>query len=69
MSPRDWMVLSGLVFVASTGANVATVVWCRSIDDACIPVHGIVTVPAMVLSALMLVVGGLVWLMHRGDDR
>lgn len=33
------------------------------------PVHGIVTVPAKVLSALMLVACGLVWLMHRGDDR
>jgi hypothetical protein len=33
------------VVVVSTAVNLGTVAWCRSVDDARIPVHGIVTVP------------------------
>jgi hypothetical protein len=62
------MIVSAAVFVASTAINVWTVVWCRSIEDACIPVHGLLTVPAMFLSGLMLLVGGIAWLIHRGDE-
>lgn len=68
MTPRRWMVLSGAVLAVSTAINVGTVVWCRSIEDACIPVHGLITVPATVGSALMLFVGAIAWVLHRGDE-